>query len=121
MRQAVHLVASVLMWMLFGWYWYLVVQRQINMASYRALGLLVAISACGLLLTLAWVAHNKRLASRNRRAAAPPPGSEARTTDRLGRPLVGADPAGLRSAKVVTIRVDEQGRKVLAAAQGVRD
>lgn len=121
MRHALHLVASILMWLLFGWYWYLVVERQINMASFRAVGLLVAISAGGLLVTLAWVAHNKRLASRNRRQAAPPPASEVRTTDALGRPLAGADPATLRHARVITVRVDEQGRKVLAVAQGVRD
>ncbi|MBM4131645.1 hypothetical protein FJ250_11570, partial [bacterium] len=72
MRQAWHWVASILMWILFGWYWYLVMQRQIGPNSLRAVWLLAAISAAGLLLTLWWVAHNKRLASRNRRQAAPP-------------------------------------------------
>ncbi len=121
MRYAMHLAASILMWILFAWYWYLVMQRQISAGSLRAVGLLLLISLAGLLGTLAWVAHNKRLASRNRRQGAPPPVSEVRESDHLGRPLAGADAASLRAAKVVTVSVDDQGRKVLAAAQGVSD
>ena len=41
--------------------------------------------------------------------------------DADGRPLAGTAPAALREARVVTVRVDDQGRKVLAAAAGVRD
>lgn len=121
MRQAWHWVASILMWILFGWYWYLVMQRQISPSSLRAVWLLAAISAVGLLVTLWWVAHNKRLASRNRRQGAPPAVPETFTTDHLGRPLAGAAPASLRSAKIVTVSLDDQGRKVLGVAEGVRD
>jgi hypothetical protein len=42
-------------------------------------------------------------------------------TDHLGRPLAGTVAADLLTAQVVTVRVDEQGRKVFTAAQGVRD
>lgn len=121
MRQAWHWIASILMWILFGWYWYLVMQRQVSSSSLRAVALLVALSAAGLLLTLAWVAHNKRLAARNRRLGAPPTAPEERATDHLGRPLAGAAPATLRTARIVTVRLDDEGRKVLAAAAGVRD
>ena len=40
MRYAMHLAASILMWILFAWYWYLVMQRQISAGSLRAVGLL---------------------------------------------------------------------------------
>jgi hypothetical protein len=121
MRQAWHWVASILMWIIFGWYWYLVMQRQVSPESLRAVALLAVMSACGLALTLWWVAHNKRLAARNRRLGAPEAAPETATTDHLGRPLAGTAPAALREARVVTVRVDDQGRKVLAAAAGVRD
>ncbi len=121
MRHAFHLVASILMWILFGWYWYLVMQRQVSAGSLRAVGLLLLVSLLGLLGTMAWVAHNKRLAARNRRRGSPPPVSEALTTDHIGRPLAGTDAVALKSAKVVVVSVDAEGRKVLAAAQGVRD
>ena len=47
-RQAWHVVASILMWILFGWYWYLVMQRQVSPSSLRAVGLLLAISVLGI-------------------------------------------------------------------------
>jgi hypothetical protein len=121
MRHAFHLVASILMWILFGWYWYLVMQRQVSGTSLRAVGLLLIVSLLGLLGTMAWVAHNKRLAARNRRRGSPPVVSELLTTDHIGRPLAGTEAAFLKDAKVVVVSVDAQGRKVLAAAQGVRD
>ena len=109
------------MWILFGWYWYLVMQRQVSGTSLRAVGLLLIVSVFGLLGTMAWVAHNKRLAARNRRRGSPPPVSELLATDHVGRPLAGADAASLKAAKVVVVSLDGQGRKVLTAAQGVRD
>ncbi len=121
MRHAIHLVASILMWVLFSWYWYLVMQRQVTLASLRSVGLLLVISAAGLVLTIGWVAHNKRLAARNRRRGGRPAVSETMATDHLGRPLAGTAAADLLTAKVVTVRIDEQGRKVFTTAQGVRD
>lgn len=121
MRHAIHLVASILMWALFSWYWYLVMQRQVTLSSLRSVGLLLIISAVGLALTIGWVAHNKRLAAHNRRRGGRPAVSEAMSTDHLGRPLAGTAAADLQTAKVVNVNVDEQGRKVLSAAQGVWD
>ncbi len=121
MRHALHLVASILMWILFGWYWYLVMQREVSPSSLRAVGLLLLLSLLGLLGTMAWVAHNKRLAARNRRRGSPIPVSEVLTADHIGRPLAGIDAAALKGAKVVVVSIDAQGRKVLAEAEGVRD
>lgn len=121
MRHALHLIASVLMWALFSWYWYLVMQRQVGPSSLRAVGLLLLVSLAGFALTLLWVAHNKRVAARNRRRGAPPAGPEPTESDHLGRPLAGPSPEILRAAKVVVVAIDGQGRKVLRAAEGVRD
>jgi len=95
MRHAIHLVASILMWVLFSWYWYLVMQRQVSPSSLRSVGLLFVISAVGLVVTIGWVAHNKRIAARNRRRGGRPAVSEILPTDHLGRPMTGvaaADP-----------------------------
>lgn len=121
MRHALHLFASILMWALFGWYWYLVMQRQIGPSSLRAVGLLLLISLAGFALTLLWVAHNRRVAARNRRQGTLPPAPEAATADHLGRPLAGPEAEVLRQAKVVVVTLDAQGRKVLRGAEGVRD
>ncbi len=121
MRHAVHLFASLLMWALFGWYWYLVMQRQVGPSSLRAVGLLLLISLAGFALTLLWVAHNRRVAARNRRRGAPPAVAEERAADHLGRSLAGPDAASLKAAKVVVVALDAQGNKVLREAKGVRD
>jgi hypothetical protein len=84
-------------------------------------GLPLVMSAAGLAVTIGWVAHNKRIAARNRRRGARAAVSELLTTDHLGRQLAGTTAADLLTAKVVTVSLDDQGRKVLAAARGVRD
>ncbi len=121
MRYTIQLVASILLWLVFGWYWYLVMQRQLGPTTLRAVGLLLLISLAGLAATLLWVAHNQRLAARNRRRGAPPGVAEPSVADHLGRPLAGPGPEALRAAKVVVITIDDQGRKVRREAQGVGD
>ncbi len=51
MRNIVHSFVSILMWILFAYYWYLVVSRQINIASARALGMLALITLLILVAT----------------------------------------------------------------------
>jgi hypothetical protein len=107
------------MWCLFGYYWYVVARRQINLASLEAMGVLALITLVGMLVTIWWIAHNKRLASRNRRQNAPPVAAELFTRDVLGRPLAGPGVDLLRAAGTVTVTIDDEGRKVYAVAEGV--
>jgi len=112
MRTILHAAASVLMWGVFGWYWYVVANRQLNLQSLWAVGTLALISLGGLLLTVLWVAHNKKLASRNRRTNPPPTRPETFTHDTLGRPLAAPAVEELRAAQGARIALDAEERKV---------
>jgi len=63
MRNFLHYLISILLWILFGYYWYVVVQRQISRESLEPLVILTGITVLGLVITLWWIAHNKRIAA----------------------------------------------------------
>lgn len=121
MRNLFHIFISICMWCLFGYYWYIVGQRQITLASLQAMGVLGLITLLGVLVTIWWIAHNKKLASRNRRLQPPPTQPESFATDHLGRELVAPDLAVLRQATDVIVKLDDEGRKVYALSEGVGD
>ncbi len=121
MRNIVHTFVSILMWILFAYYWYLVVSRQINIASARALGTLALITLLILVATVLWIVHNKKLASKNRRNQAPPPVPEWFETDHLGATLISPGLEVLREAASITINLDGAGQKVYSVTGGVGD
>ena len=114
MRHILHVVISLAMWCLFGYYWYVVLGREIPDTTVRALGILSVVIVAGLIATFWWVHHNMRLARRNRRNTPPPTRPETFTHDTLGRVIEAPDPAELRQAKIVDIGVadaeDAEGR-----------
>jgi hypothetical protein len=131
-RNAIHVVASLVVWCLFGYYWYLVSKTQINRSSLEALVILSAIVVVGLVLTLLWVAHNRKLARRNRRTTPPSTVPETFDFDYLGRTLDRPEVGQLKTAQIIDIEVVDDpdgksssdqvpGRKVYAvASQEVR-
>ncbi len=121
MRNIFHSVVSILMWCLFGYYWYVVGRRQITTSSVEAVGILALITLVGMLLTMWWIAHNKKLASRNRRQNAPPTAPETFETDYLGRELESPGLDVLLAAGTIIVSVDDKNRKVYAVAEGVGD
>jgi len=121
MRNFFHIVISICLWCLFGYYWYVVGQRQVNTASLQALGILALITLLGVLATVWWIAHNKNLASRNRRRQAPPTAPETFATDHLGRELSGPGLDVLKQAGTIVIKLDDEGHKVYAVVEGVVD
>lgn len=125
MRNIVHVIVSVLMWGLFGYYWYVVSGREIGEATIQALGVLAVVIIVGLILTFWWVAHNKKLARRNRRSTSPATSPETFVADTLGRPITAPDMAVLHAARIVDIHLDidadnpdDVGRKIYTAATG---
>jgi hypothetical protein len=113
MRHALHIVVSILLWILFGYYWYVVVaHREVSADTLHAMGVLVGSTALGLALTLWWIAHNKRIASRGRRKGTLPASPEPFDQDYLGRPLDAPAIEELRLAPVVDVLLDDEGRKV---------
>ncbi len=91
------------MWCLFGYYWYVVSNREIGQETVQALGILAVVIVVGVGLTLWWVAHNKRLARRNRRSTPPPPVPEPFDFDTIGRPIEGPNIEVLQAASVIDI------------------
>ena len=119
MRHALHIAISVLLWILFGYYWYVVVaEREVSADTLHAMGVLAGSTALGLALTLWWVAHNKRIASKGRRTATLPAPPEPFAQDHLGRPRTAPDIAVLQNARVVDIALDGEGRNDYTTVAG---
>ena len=120
-RNIFHTVISILMWCLFGYYWYVVGRRQITASSVQAIGVLGLITLVGVLITIWWISHNKKLASRNRRRKAPPTVPEVFETDYLGRTLVTPGVDLLKKTATIIVSVDEENQKIYAVADGMGD
>jgi hypothetical protein len=112
MKNYLHYLISILLWILFGYYWYVVVQRQIDRDSLQPLAILFAITALGLAITLWWISHNKRIAAKGKRKNFMPAPAEPFEFDNLKRPIVAPDMDQLRNSGRVTIKVDDKGNKV---------
>jgi hypothetical protein len=121
MRNIFHTAISILMWCLFGYYWYVVGRRQITASSVQAIGVLALITLVGVLLTIWWISHNKKLASRNRRLNAPPTVPEVFETDYLGRTLVTPGLDLLKKTATIIVSVDEENHKIYTVADGMGD
>ena len=120
MRHVLHIVVSVLLWILFGYYWYVVVaEREVSADTLDAMGVLVGSTVLGLALTLWWVAHNKRIASKGRRTTSPAPPAEPFTHDTLGREITAAGLEELKAARCVEIGLDDEDRKVYTVCREV--
>ena len=110
MRHVLHILISLGMWCLFGYYWYVVSGREIGASTIKALSILSIVIVVGLITTFWWVSHNKRLARRNRRTSAPPTRPETFTHDHLGRTVVAPDLALLQAAQVVDVELVPDSR-----------
>ncbi len=117
MRNFLHYLVSILLWILFGYYWYVVIERQIGRDYLQPLGILTGITVLGLAITLWWIAHNKRIAAKGKRKTLMPPPAEPFEFDNLNRPIVAPAMALLQTAARVTVNVDDQGNKVYTIDQ----
>jgi hypothetical protein len=117
MRNFLHYLVSFLLWILFGYYWYVVFERQISRESLRSLGILTLITLLGLVITLWWIAHNKRIAAKGKRKTLMVPPDEPFEFDNLNRPIIAPTTALLKAAAIVNVSVDDQGNKVYAIDQ----
>ncbi len=117
MRNFLHYLISILLWILFGYYWYVVVQRQIDRDSLQPLAILFAITAVGLGITLWWISHNKRIAAKGKRKNFMSAPAEPFEFDNLKRPIVAPEMDLLQAAGRVTIQVDDKGNKVYSIVQ----
>ncbi|MBD3220143.1 hypothetical protein GF314_02785 [bacterium] len=121
MRNALHIIASLAMWCLFGYYWYVVLVRQPDPNTLRSVVILAIVVLAGLLLTVLWVRHNLKLARRfaNRRRQTPVPATTPLELDTIGRPVTHPGLDVLRAARVVDVTADASA-KTFTVADGRR-
>ncbi|MEJ2722232.1 MAG: hypothetical protein P8181_14020 [bacterium] len=104
-RQLLHAVFAVLMWVVFVYYWNLVVRRPMNPDTKTALIALAVLTAVTVVMLCIWIYHNIRVhrrfrgRRRARREAALP------VRDYLGRRLMLGDADTLRRAGSIEVSV----------------
>ncbi|HEU4930369.1 MAG TPA: hypothetical protein VFU38_11115 [Candidatus Krumholzibacteria bacterium] len=113
-RTIFHIVLGTLMWVVFGYYWYLVMQQPVTQHTKNALTIVAVIIAVITVFDAFWILHNIRLSKngkrRTRMTAAPPP-----PEDFLGRSYVIPGDDLVRAARYVevhVIEVEEDGRRM---------
>ena len=114
-RTIFHIVLGTLMWVVFGYYWYLVVQQPVTQHTKNALTIVGIIIAVITVFDGFWIVHNIRVAKkgqrRTRMAPSPPPAE-----DYLGRPYVMPGDELVHAARYVevhVIEVEEDDRRVI--------
>ncbi len=118
MRHLLHLIVSILMWVLFGYYWYIVMGREVGPGTTRAIVILGMLVLVGLVTTALWIEHNLLLARRleGRRQGvrgAPEPNIE---WDAIGRPITHPGLPLLRAATIVDITADPESKTFTVGA-----
>ena len=109
MRNTLHIILSLAMWVVFGYYWYVVLGREVGTSTIRALLMLIAAVGGGLAVTVLWIGHNLRLARKfaGRRRGAPQTTVPTLIADTIGRPVEHPGLDVLRAAAIVDIDADE--------------
>lgn len=106
LRTTVHILLGAVLWLVFGYYWYLVMQQPVTYETKRALICVGAIVAVITLVDAFWIIHNIRIARfgkrRARQTAAEPP-----VEDFLGRAFIAQSEEAIRSAPYIEVHVVE--------------
>ena len=122
LRNALHVTAAALLWVVFVYYWRIVLRRPMNPDTRTALITLSILTAASVLFLAAWVFHNRRTyRARDRRKVRRSVASDPRR-DFLGRRLVMESSAALKRSNYIDVDVerdlvsgDPMGRKVFKA------
>ena len=105
-RTILHILLGALLWIVFGYYWYLVMQQPITEHTKRALVAVGTIVSVITLFDAGWILHNIRIARfgkrRTRQTAAEPP-----TEDFLGRRFIAQSDEAVRAAGYIEVHVIE--------------
>lgn len=105
-RTIFHILLGTLLWVVFGYYWYLVMQQPVTDHTKRALMIVGAIVAAITIFDAFWILHNLRIARygkrRTRRTAAEQP-----TFDFLGRSFIAQSEEAVRAAQYIEVHVVE--------------
>jgi hypothetical protein len=105
-RTTLHILLGVLLWAVFGYYWYLVMQQPITHETRRALLAVGSIIAAITIFDALWVVHNVRIARFGKRRARQTK-VEPAATDFLGRAFVAQSDDVIRKANYIEVHVVE--------------
>jgi len=111
MRQVIHGLVSILLWVVFFYYWFLVTHQSTSAGVLLAVKVLAVLVLIGVVLTVLWVKHNERLARRERRRDPRPTLPESLDTDHVGRSVASPGLKELRRAKVTEVSIDSDDVK----------
>ena len=104
-RTILHIALGLLLWIVFGYYWSIVVQRPITEQTRIALIIVGTLVGVLSLLSVWWIAHNKAIARRSERRRDRRPGVMPPPADFLGRTFVAQNEDDLRRARYVEIHL----------------
>jgi hypothetical protein len=105
-RTILHILLGTLLWLVFGYYWYLVMQQPVTEQTQRALVIVGGLVAVITVFDVFWIFHNVRIARfgkrRTRRTA-----GEMPLTDFLGRTYIAQSDEAVRAASYIEVHVVE--------------
>ena len=105
-RTTFHILLGALLWLVFGYYWYLVMQQPMTDETKRALIIVGSIVAVITIVDALWIIHNIRIARfgnrRTRQTTAEPP-----MEDFMGRAFIAQSEEVLRAARYIEVHVVE--------------
>src|SRR5262245_4731442 len=103
-RTFFHIVLGSLLWVVFGYYWYLVMQQPVTDETKRALMIVGGIVAVITIFDAFWIFHNVRVARygkrRTRQTVAEPPAE-----DFLGRTFIAQGDDAVHAANYIEVHV----------------
>jgi len=112
-----HILLGVLLWAVFGYYWFLVIQRPVTPHTRFALTGVGSIVGGISVFLVFWVLHNIRIARKRNRRSARVHRIALPETDFLGREFIEHSEAQLQSAPYIEIHLvevqneDEEGTR----------
>jgi len=104
-RNALHVIIAVLLWLLFGYYWYVVMQQPMNPDTKTALVSLGVLSFLTILCLSGWVFHNIRIARQFPRRKVRRAGGREPVQDFLGRWIIVDEPDAIVDANYIEVEV----------------
>jgi len=105
LRNALHITAAALLWIVFVYYWSIVLRRPMSADTKTALVTLSVLTAASIAFLTAWVFHNVRIhRTMNRRKTRRGVALDVRH-DFLGRRIVMDPPAALKRSSYIEVEI----------------
>jgi hypothetical protein len=128
LRNTIHAIVAVLLWVVFVRYWQIVMRRPMSEDTQVAIVTLGALAFLSALYLVLWVYYNVRLARRLQRRKARLMGVDTPMRDYMGRWIVVDDAADMHRSNYIEIEVKRIVRpdgaieeKILRTSPEVRD